>query len=76
MPLLLNRGVREMAARFGLPVGLVLAAELLTWARHRPRHPHNTGLAARTGLRDTGRSSIWRNGSYRVHTAGILMVTY
>ena len=50
MPLLLNRGVREMAARSGLPVGSVLAAELLTWARRRLRHPHNARLAARAGL--------------------------
>ncbi len=52
MPLLLNRGVPEMAAQSGLPVGLVLAAELLTWARRRLRHPHSAGLAARTGLHD------------------------
>ena len=52
MPLLLNRGVREMATRSGLPVGSVLAAELLTWARRRLRHPRNAGLSARTGLHD------------------------
>lgn len=42
MPLLLDRGVREMPARFRLPVGLVLAAELLTWpvvARGTPTMP-------------------------------------
>ena len=55
MPLPLDRGVREIAARPGLPVGLVLAAELLTWARRRLRHPHSAGLAARTGLHDAAR---------------------
>jgi hypothetical protein len=52
MPLLSNRGVPEVAARSGLPVGLVLAAELLTWALIAGGAPHNAALAVSTVFRD------------------------